>query len=308
MLSGLMFSGEALACSSCGCAFTSDWESQGLTATPGLRFDLRYDYLNQADLRSGQHSVDRAIISFPTEREIEEKTRNHYVTLGVDYSPNSDWGLSLSLPYIDRAHETIAPGDTTLSASTSKAVGDARIIVRYQGLPTTRVIGLQLGLKLPTGQFHDSFKSGPAVGEPLDRGLQPGTGTTDALIGLYHFGSLSGNWDYFIQGLVQIPLHSRENYRPGVSVNLNTGIHYLGFERIIPQLQINAKTGAKDSGDAADRDNSAGTLFYISPGATLNLTPKMKIFGFVQLPFYQYVNGYQLTPKWTLSTGIHYAL
>jgi hypothetical protein len=122
----LLIPGMASACSSCGCTLTSDWESQGLTATPGLRFDLRYDYLNQNQLRASGHAVDRSTLSYPADREIEEKTRNHYVTLGVDYSPNADWGLSLSLPYIDRYHETIAPGDTRISASQSKAVGDIR--------------------------------------------------------------------------------------------------------------------------------------------------------------------------------------
>lgn len=305
---GLLTFGAAQACSSCGCTLTSDWESQGLTSSPGLRFDLRYDYLNQTDLRSGGHRVDRATISLPDAREIEQKTRNNYVTLMADYSPNPEWGFSLHLPYIDRYHETFAPGDVEISTSDSKGIGDIRLVARYQGFPLSEIIGVQLGLKLPTGRFHDRFSGGPQAGEPLDRGLQPGTGTTDALVGLYHFGTLSRDWDYFMQGMAQIPLAAREDYKPGLSFNFNTGIHYLGFERVIPQVQINGKTGRRDQGSQADTENSAGTLVYISPGAEVSLTPQMKIFGFVQLPVYQYVNGYQLTPKWTLSAGLHYAL
>jgi hypothetical protein len=108
--------------------------------------------------------------------------------------------------------------------------------------------------------------------------------------------------------MAQIPLHSREDYKPGVSFNLNGGVHYLGFARLTPQLQINVKTGARDSGANADRDNSAGTLVYLSPGATFSVTDRFKIYGFVQLPVYQYVYGYQLAPKWTFSTGFHYAI
>jgi hypothetical protein len=305
---GVLMASAVLACSSCGCPLTSDWESQGLTATPGLSFDLRYDYLNQTDLRSGGHGIDRASISLPPDSEVEGKTRNHYATLMADYSPNQAWGFSVHLPYIDRYHETFAPGDDVISTSKSRDVGDMRVVVRYQGFPLRQIVGVQFGLKLPTGRFHDSFRGGPQAGAPLDRGLEPGTGTTDALIGLYHFGSLSQNWDYFIQGMGQIPLRGRDNYKPGASFSFNTGVHYLGFERVTPQLQVNVKTGSRDTGDQADGDNSGGTLVYFSPGATISLTSKLKIYGFIQLPVYQYVNGSQLTPKWIFSTGIHYAL
>lgn len=299
---------SALACSSCGCTFTSDWDAQGLTSEPGLRFDLRYDYLNQKQLRSGGDIVDRSAISLPTDREIEQKTRNNYVTLGVDYNPNQEWGINAQLPYIDRYHTTIAAGDTEVSSSHGKNIGDFRILARYQGFPTQNIFGLQFGLKLPTGGFHDTFHTGPQAGSALDRGLQMGTGTTDALAGLYYFGQLEGNWDFFIQGLAQIPLYSREEYKPGVSFNFNTGVHYVGFNGVVPHLQINMKTGGKDSGAQADRDNSGGTLVYVSPGATVTLATNLQAYGFVQLPLYQYVNGYQLTPSVTASIGLRYSL
>lgn len=298
----------AMACSSCGCPFTSDWDSQGLTASPGLRFDLRYDFLNQTELRSGGHSVDPSSLAVPSHNEIERKTRNNYVALTADYSPDADWGFSVQLPYIDRYHETFAPGDIALSTSQSKDLGDIRFVARYQGFPGKEIFGVQLGVKLPTGRFHDRFSGGPQAGGLLDRGLQPGTGTTDALLGLYHFGTLAGNWDYFMQGMAQIPLGARDHYKPATSFTFNTGIHYLGFNRITPQLQINAKTGGRDSGDQADSDNSGGTLVYVSPGASVGVTSRFRIYGYVQLPVYQYVNGYQLTPKWIFSSGFHYAL
>ena len=49
----------ALACASCACSLSSDWESQGLTSGPGWRLDLRHDYINQSELRSGSGKVDR---------------------------------------------------------------------------------------------------------------------------------------------------------------------------------------------------------------------------------------------------------
>ena len=75
-----------------------------------------------------------------------------------------------------------------------------RILGRYRGLPDDKSIGVQFGLKLATGSFHNNFVSGPQEGEPLDRGLQPGTGTTDLLLGAYNFGAVNRDWDYFAAG------------------------------------------------------------------------------------------------------------
>jgi hypothetical protein len=128
------------------------------------------------------------------------------------------------------------------------------------------------------------------------------------LLGLYHFGTLSQNWDYFAQGILQQALAAREEYKPGTSLNLNAGLRYMANETVIPQFQINAKTAGRDSGANADRDNSGGTLVYLSPGVTLGLSQNPKAFGFLQVPIYQNVNGYQLAPHYTVSVGVRYAL
>ncbi|MBI1180213.1 MAG: hypothetical protein GC201_06610 [Alphaproteobacteria bacterium] len=304
----LLTPAAALACSSCGCTLASDWVTQGLTSKPGLRFDLRYDFIDQTQLRSGTHAVDPATIELPTDREIERHTRNHYVTLGIDYSPNDVWGVSVQVPYIDRYHTTIPEEETSLSESKSSALGDVKAVIRYQGFTANRNLGIELGLKLPTGPFRDTFRSGTEAGEPVDRGLQPGTGTTDALIGIYQFGTLAGNWDYFVHGRAQVPLGSRQDYRPGVSFEADAGLHYVGFEYVTPQLQLNLKTGGRDKGAEADTENSGGTLLYVGTGATVKISENLRFYGFVQVPVYQDVNGLQLEPKWILTTGIHVSL
>jgi hypothetical protein len=296
----------ALACASCGCSLSSDWDSQGFVTKPGLRIDLRYDYLNQSQLRTGTGTVDRNGLSIPNEREIEQGTKNQYTTLGVDYSPNADWGVNLQLPFINRSHTTIAPGDTDISPSHTQSIGDVRVIGRYQGFTETKNVGVQFGVKLPTGNYKNTFSGGPQADTPLDRGLQPGTGTTDVLLGAYYFGTLNQDWDYFAQGLVQAALNSQDDYKPGASVNLNAGVRYLLNETFTPQIQINARAVRRDSGANADIANSGGSLVYLSPGVTVNMTKNLNTFAFLQLPIYQNVNGFQLAPRWTASIGARY--
>src|SRR6476620_10701035 len=105
----------AFACSSCGCTLSSDWDSQGFATQSGFRVDLRYDYIDQSQLRSGTDAVDRDDVPLPQEREIELETINRYTTLGLDYSPDADWGVNVQVPYTNRSHSTFAEGETTLS-------------------------------------------------------------------------------------------------------------------------------------------------------------------------------------------------
>ncbi|MEX8497735.1 TonB-dependent receptor [Leptothrix ochracea] len=299
----VFYSGFTFACASCGCSLSSDWESQGLSSGRGLRFDLRYDYLNQNQVRSGTGTVANWPVAG---HEQETYTKNDYVTAGIDYSWNDTWGISVQLPYIDRSHGTngFAYDGTDAGTSHSSSLGDIKIMGRYAGFSADHSVGFQFGLKLPTGSYTENFSGGPIAGNPLDRGLQPGTGTTDAILGVYKFASISQNWDYFSQATAQIPLNSQADYKPGQAINVNLGYRFLGLENITPQIQINARVSAKDSGLNASPDDSGGQTVYLSPGLTFPLTEKIKGYTFIQVPIYQNLNGYQLAPTSTASIGL----
>jgi hypothetical protein len=303
------FASSALACSSCGCTLSSDWSSQGIAPSgDGFRFDLRFDYFNQDQLRSGTGTVNRDGLEVPNDREIQQTTINRNYALGFDYSPNMDWGVNLQLPYYDRYHTTIAAGDTDISTSHTQSIGDVRLVGRYLGLSADHSVGVQLGFKLPTGSFDNNFISGPQAGTPVDRGLQPGTGTTDLLVGAFKFGALSRDWDYFAQGMVQQPLNSRDGFRPGTGFNLNAGFRYMAHEHVIPSIQINARIEGRESGANADVENSGATLVYISPGINFQIVDKLHGYVFAQLPVYQRVNGWQIEPRYTVTFGVYYTI
>jgi hypothetical protein len=295
------------ACSSCGCTLNSDWASQGFKSGAGLSVDLRHDYFNQNDLRTGTGRVDRGAITFPAEQEIQQTTVNRNTTLAVDYGIGTDWGASLQLPYLNRYHTTIVDGDTGISESRSTSFGDLRVLGRYQGFSSEHDWGVVFGLKLATGSTGVNFRAGPQAGQALDRGLQPGTGSTDLLLGVYRFGPISQSLDFFAQALLQLPLTSKDEFKPGAGANLTAGVRYVTGGSVVPHLQINVRTERRESGANADIPNSGATLAYLSPGATVTLTDRLKAYGFVQVPIYQRVNGLQLEPKVSISAGLHYA-
>jgi len=297
---------SAWACSSCGCTLNSDWASQGYHTASGFSIDLRQDYYDQDQLRSGTSVVSKSSLELPNEQEVQLRTTNRNTLLSLDYGISRTWGVHLQLPYFNRSHDTIPEGETEISHSHSSSLGDVRFMVRYQGFSPDVGIGVEAGLKLPTGGTNVRFSSGPAQGELVDRGLQPGTGATDLLVGVHHFGTLGTHLGYSTQAVLQQPLNSHDAFKVGTALNLNAGLRYLYLPYIDPQLQFNVRIEGRETGTAADRDNSGATLMYLSPGATVYANLHWQVYGFVQLPVYQRVNGLQIQPSKFYSVGVHY--
>ncbi len=314
--SGLgLTSPAAYACASCGCSLSSD-AALGYTNRPGWRLSLQYDYINQDELRSGTHRIS----AVPDGAELERDTLNRYVTAGLAYSPSAAWDLQVQVPYVMRTHQTYGEFDSTqplppTSNSRSSSLGDLRLLADYQGFLPTHNLGVRIGVKLPTGHYGTAvdFNSGPAAGEPLDASLQPGTGSTDLIVGAYYYQAVSQNFDVVANAQFQSALAHHlnqpgEDYRPGNSTTVSLGIRYAGYaQRWTPQLQLNLLRKAPDQGALADVQNTAGTVAYVSPGARINVMKRLQLFGFVQVPVYSNLYGDQLFPRYTVSAGLSYA-
>ena len=313
-------SSAVFACASCGCSINSDWSAQGLSSASGWSMDLRYDVLNQNKLRAGTHSISPTDAAAATNTqtgdpaEVEQFTSNHYVTATLDYSNGNSWGVSVSVPYINRTHSTLGVGSDGVTfdpangayTSSGSGLGDVRVIGRYFGFTEARNFGVQFGLKLPTGKKNQVADDGS--GTAVDPGLQRGTGTTDLIVGAYYFDSLSETWGYFTQGTFQAALnHSTMDagsYKPGDNLNVSLGVRYSGFSGFVPTAQINARYAKVDSGDAADTYSTGGKLVYLTLGGIVPVSDTVAPYVNVQLPIYQNVNGIQLTPKYVFSAGV----
>jgi hypothetical protein len=181
-----------------------------------------------------------------------------------------------------------------------------RVLGRYQFDPRQSgdrhdVWGLNFGLKLPTGPFDETN----AQGAVAERSLQPGTGTTDALLGAYFSSQLPlKNFSWFAQGIFQAALNEREQFKPGNKFGFDLGTRYEAGERVALMLQFNYLYKARDSGAEAEPEDSGGKFVFVSPGASWNLTKNLQLYGFVQVPIYQNVNGVQLTADYGLVLGL----
>jgi len=315
----LLSSTVTRACASCGCTLSSDWEE---ASQARFRLDLRYDFIDQSQLRAGttQISPDAAslLLSNGNKQEVEVDTKNYYVTASGEYAIDASWKVGLVVPYIMRSHSTLGTNSDGTNAgagggqydSYTSSLGDARLLGRFQGFNEEHNIGITFGLKLPTGSFsRTGTATDPTASIPyptIDPGLQPGSGTTDLILGAYFNKALDKNWDFFSEGLYQSALNVVANYRPGDGYNLNAGFRYFGLQGINPQIQVNSRFVEHDSGSSSDMFSTGGTLFYLSPGVVVPASSGIAFYGFVQVPLYQNLLGVQLTPTYTASVGARY--
>jgi hypothetical protein len=295
-------------CSVCGCSLSSDWASQGYGMSPGLEAGVNYQYFDQDVLRAGTGVADRSAFPLPNGRELQKDTLTRSAALDLDYVLDPEWGFGLQVPSYDRFHSTIAPGDTALSESRASGLGDVRLLARFQKFRPGRSLGLEFGLKLPTGEFNQNFAAGPQAGSPLDRGLQLGSGTMDAVLGASYFGRALTYLGYFAQVGAQEALAYRDGFLPSSTLNLNLGVRYLNTSAVTPMLQVNARWDGRERGVNADYDNSGDTAFFLSPGLTAQVGSRESLFAFLQLPVFQRVNGLQLDPRWLVSVGFRLRL
>ena len=304
----LVTAGSAAAsCGSAFCMVNTNWGVQGIWNEPGMRGDLRFEYIDQDQPRAGTRNVAVGEIAHHHD-EVSTINRNLFATL--DYGISEALGVSVILPWVDREHEHIHNHEGEALRETWKfsSFGDMRVIGRYQ-FPTapadpqaTRLgfAGVTAGLKLPTGRTTVTNDEG----ELAERTLQPGTGTTDALIGAYYreaLGALNASW--FAQVNVQFPFNAYREFRPGKQVLVDVGARWDATDKLGVMLQLNAHYKGRDAGAEAEPDDSGSRTLSLSPGFTYSVTPTVQVYAFVQLPLYQRVNGVQLIADRSYAVG-----
>ena len=293
---------------SCGAAFctvNTDWSAQGVWTEPGTRYGLRFEYVDQDQPQAGTQKV--GVGEIPNHHdEVRTINRNWLATL--DHTFNATWSLSLALPVVDRSHQHIHNhmGAQLPESWNFAELGDLRVLARYQFAPVAKGdgdgrAGIEFGLKLPTGAFDVRN----ADGELAERTLQPGSGTTDALIGAYYQRSLPlRDMSWFVHGLLQAPLDERQGFRPGERVAADLGVRYEAGEKLGLMLQLNFLARARDQGAEAETEDSGGQSLWLSPGLSYTIGKDWQGYAFLQQALYQYVNGVQLVAERAVTFGV----
>jgi hypothetical protein len=303
-------------CGSSFCSLNTHWDTQGLMNDDGLRIDLRYSYTKADTPRVGSSKVSNDPALAAADEEVENlRTINQTLDMDLDYAINRQISVALGLPLVKRDHShTIADGlgGGTIEQGKFSELGDIRVLGNYKfdSGEHHSGSGVRFGLKLPTGKTDWDFQPGVAG----ERSLQPGSGSTDAILGVHYYQDLAVSpWGWFVSGQVQSALSTKDDYRPGNDVALDFGSHYAISPALTGLLQLNVQFKGRDSGLNANA-HSGGNSLNFSPGLSFVAAPMTRLYGFVQLPLYQYANSDladpasgQLTATWSLSLGVSHS-
>ena len=292
-------------CGSTFCNLNTDWDIQSERTKPGVRVDLRAEFIEQDKLRHGTYKTKPAG-EVGEHDEIRTINRNYLAM--VDWNINDDWGVTLKVPFIDRVHKHVHNEDDgfggvepELERWDFSGLGDIQALGRYRFYADKdSSAGVRFGFKLPTGDIRE--KNGG--GEEAERSLQPGTGSVDSILGVY-YNHHDGNLAWFVQGTWQQAVHERDNFKPGRKLNADIGVSYSAAPDLSLMLQLNAQYKSKDTGSNAEPHESGGHTISVSPGASYRVTSNTHVYGFVQKPIIEYVNGTQLTADWSLALGLN---
>ena len=265
-----------------------------LPVHPGGMAFLEWDYINQNKDWNGK---TRGQDDNNTDKHIETQ----FFTLGIQYMLNRSWGLMAEIPYDRRYFKTI-DDNGNVEAFKHGAVGDIRLRGIYSGFSEDMSTGVTFGLKLPSGDYADP---------DFDRDTSIGSGSTDVLLGAYHFGKIPrlDAWDWYANVQSNIVALISGGYRPGSEVDGALGVYYdrwrLGAIRIAPIAQLVGSHRWSDSGILANAPNTGFDRLLVAPGVEFDSGP-MRLYTDVGFPVYQYMKGDQLVASEYYKVNIGY--
>jgi hypothetical protein len=286
-------------CGGAFCTLNTNWDVQGVWTKPGVRLDLRAEFIDLDQLRHGSDKTAPAGVA-DTHDELRTINRNYIATLDYSFSP--DWGVSVRLPLVDRYHNHIHNDPAGPESETWRftEIGDLQAVARYtfHHFEDGGDMGVRFGLKLPTGSTTQEDN-----GARAERSLQPGSGSTDGILGLYYYRRVH-DWSWFAQGGLQQTVHDRADFRPGRQLSADVGFNYSVTPDWSLMLQLNASHKNRDTGANAEAEDSGSTNVFLSPGVSYRATRDTSLYAFFQQPLYQHVRGTQLTADWSAAVGI----
>lgn len=292
-------------CGSAFCTVNTNWTAQSALVEAGSSFDLHYEYIDQSQPFAGGDKV--AVGQIPHHHD-EVSTTNRNLLATYSRSFGGGWGLAISAPVGERDHLHIHHhhGEEVQERWKFTELGDVRVVGRYQfaavGDPLNpSTSGVTFGLKLPTGRTGVANEDGDLA----ERSMQPGTGTTDLILGGYYHQKLTASdASWFAQAQYQHALNSHDGYKPGAQFGADIGYRKGYGDKLGLLAQLNFVRKSKDHGSQAEPSDSGGRFLYASPGVSYAISDNLQVYGFFQQALYRHVNGVQLTANHTFLVGL----
>jgi hypothetical protein len=285
---------DACACA-CGCGVFDTGTLWNFPQGPGGMLYTEYAFSSQSQ---NWHNLGPSAAANNDDKLIQTS----WMIYGLQYFFNQDWGFELQVPTASRLFSHNSDDGGSVVNNNWYTLGDMRLMGYYTGLLKNMNSGLQLGLKLPTGNWNQAG---------VDRDTQIGTGSTDLLLGFYthHHFTPGSDFNWFAQSLFDLPMVTQGGYRPGVELDSALGVYmngpHIGKVQIQPIAQMLVSNRASDSGPNASPQNSGYQRILLSPGFQIDIHP-IRIYADAEMPVLNDVVGQQLISQCMVKLNVSY--
>jgi hypothetical protein len=198
------------------------------------------------------------------------RTLMRTATLDMNYGLTERFGLQVTLPYKHVTSDAQVGGINPVPYS-DKGLGDIRVAVKYNVLPTLRsMIVLGIGADLPTGDYGQRVQGGSLA----ESTLQIGRGNFGIVPTIYQsYELIPHRLNQFALASYRHTFKNSDGYQFGDEVNLSAGLNIIPLESspwLVLTQQVNYRWMQNDAMDAA--------LFQFNPGgADILLDPAVKL-------------------------------
>ncbi len=278
----------------------------------GIKISERYTVLDQ-------------MYQGTSEKENPGAKETHWTTeLTGFYGITPEFMMMAVVPY--KMGNTSGEADVTATpavldssmAGKASGLGDVALIGRYTFLKsetpdTTTVMAGLAGVKFATGRTDAKTDDGMSY---LDSHMQPGTGSTDYLLGLSYSHSLQRlSFSANMLGTITTEgTFGTTKHEFGNALNYDVSGKYrivpAAFSPTAPQLfaalGINGEVRQREKEDGVAVPDSGGNTVYLSPGLQLVMAPHWIVEASYQHAIYHNLNGTQLGETYKAVTGVTY--
>ena len=296
LLAAALVPSTAWSCA-CGCDIFNVGTSAMFPNHPGGMVFINYDFQDQNQNWSGTSTA-------PASHNEDKDITTSFTSVGLQYLFNASWGVQLEVPYDFRSF-TSKTDEGKIVTERWNQFGDVRIEGLYTGFSADLSAGVNLGVKLPTGDY----KFNPEI---VDRDTQLGTGSTDILMGGFyrHHVSLRAKLFWFAQTELDLPVLTQEHYRPGLELDSAVGLYYAGWTigrvKVSPVAQILISERTSDGGGESAHPVASGyQRVLLSPGIEVDIH-QLKFYADAEVPVYQNFVGNQIAAAVAVKATVAY--
>lgn len=239
------------------------------------------------------------------------RTLMRTATLDLNYGLTERFGLQVTLPY-KQVNSDAQIGGLNPVPYSDKGIGDIRVTVKYNVLPTLRsMIVLGLGADLPTGDYGQRVQGGSLA----ESTLQIGRGNFGIVPTIYQsYELIPHRLNQFALASYRHTYKNSDGYQFGDEVNLSAGLNLIPLAQspwLVLTQQVNYRWMQNDAMDAAlfqfnpggaailldptvrfrSVPTTGSTYLAYSPGIMLNLWDFASMYFIAQIPVMRDFNG-----------------